>query len=641
MTARPLRKVPVHYLRPNHTSWTPPSVFSFDTETRSQMDGDTEVMTMRLWCARFTDRRTPKRTTPVDESDDGMFPEDIAIWIDKMCKRRRTVWGYAHNLGFDLTTTNLIDNLVQLHWEVTEFAVNSGAPFVRLRSGDNSLTLSDSWSWFQSPLEKVAEAMGMTKPPLPKEDDTIEQWLDRCRADTNILHDAMITLMDWWEANDLGRWNITGSASGHNAMRHVQTQQRILIRPDDDECDHDRTAIYGGKRFAWISGDATYGHFSEIDVEKAYTNTVRHYPLPSGRQCKFAGLPNDHRWIDDPRWGIIARTTIQTDKPDYPVRVANHVWYPVGTFTTTLASPDITAARKAGHLVSIGAGWLHHLNTALKPWADWCVKSMTDQSGATPDVAKLVHRMWGRSAIGKWAQRGFEVVAIGPSPGREYNHEDAWHHGKNVPASIVDFAGTRYQVAAVNQSDNAYPAILAFVESRVRVAINVAMSIVGGADMVACDTDGFICRSSALDALDTVNKAIAPLSVRPKRHFRRVRVVGPQHLELDRMRRRAGIPGSAEPGPDGKLHAWTWPKMAWQLANGRPGAYIRPHQSYTVAGTYAPGWVLADGSVVPVEMRLDAAGGNEMVPWPETRYALDGRTLGPDQNRHLERYVHA
>lgn len=614
-------------------------MFSFDTETRSQYEDDNEVMTMRLWCARFTDRRTSKRITPVDEEEWGMFPEDISIWLHKLAKHRRTVWGCAHNLGFDLCTSNLIENMIDLQWDVTDFAVNSNAPFVRLRHGESSLTLFDSWSWFQCPLNDVADAMNMTKPPLPKPDDDIEAWRNRCMADTNILHEAMLTLMDWWDNDNLGHWNITGSASGHNAMRHIPTPHRILIRPDDTECDHDRRAIYGGKRFAWISGKAAHGHYTEIDITKAYTNVVRCYPLPVGRQSHFASLPNDHRWVDNPRWGIIADTQIHTDRPSYPVRVGNHVWYPVGTFRTTLTSPEIASARDSGDLVSIGAGWLHQLGYALRPWATWCLDAMADETGATPEVAKLVHRMWARSAIGKWAQRGFEVIPLGAAPNRGWNHEEAWDHAKNVPASIIDFAGQRYQIAAVNQSDNAYPAILAYVESYVRIALGRAIDIVGDRHMVACDTDGYICNWFGADTIDTVNDAIAPLEVRAKRHFRRINVIGPQHLELDHLKRRSGIPASAEAGRDGKLHAWTWPKMAWQLANGRPGAYIRPHQSYTMAATYAPGWVLTDGSVVPVEMGLDVQGSNYITPWSKTRHCRSGAVLGPDQNRHLRRYI--
>lgn len=635
---RPLRDVPVHYLRANHTAWTPPAVFSFDTETSTVMDGDDEVLTMRLWCARFTDRRTQRRVKPIDIEDDGTFGDDLAMFLHKLCKQRRTVWAYAHNLGFDICTSDLVRHLVDMQWEVTDFAVNSGAPFVRLKNRESSLTLSDSWSWFGCPLGDVADALSMVKPPLPKDTDTKSQWLARCRADTNILHTAMLTLMEWWDKNDLGKWNITGGASGWNAMRHIPAQQEILIRPDEDECDSDRAAIYGGKRYIWRSGHSRHGSFAEIDIAKAYTTVCGYMPLPLGRQCTFANLPLSHRWLDSVQRGVIAEVTVRTESPSVPCRIGNSVWYPVGTFRTTLAGPEIRECRDNGQLVAVGVGWLHNLGYALRPWARWCLSAMADETGATPAVAKLVHKGWARSAIGKWAQRGYEVIPLGPSPNSGWHHEDAWHSGKNVPASIVDFAGQRYQVAAVNQADNAYPAVLAFVESYVRVALNRAVAITGDASMVACDTDGYISSEYGPDVLADVNAAIAPLTVRIKRNYTRVKAIGPQHLELDREKRRSGIPGSAVPWKEGKLHAWTWPKLAWQLEHGREGAYVRPHQTYKLAATYAPGWVLQDGSVVPVEVRLDASGCNEIVPWPETRYAARGDVLAPDQSKRLERY---
>ncbi len=156
--------------------------------------------------------------------------------------------------------------------------------------------------------------------------------------------------------------------------------------------------------------------------------------------------------------------------------------------------------------------------------------------------------------------------------------------------------------------------------------------------MIACDTDGYICDSSGADRVHLANQATAPLVLRVKRHFKRVTVIGPQHMELDQVRRRSGIPGSAVPGKDGRLHARTWPKLAWQLANGRQGAYVRPDQAYRLASTYAPGWVLSDGSVVPVEVTIGADGTNQVVPFPGSRYGRHGLTLAEHQNRHLERY---
>lgn len=613
-------------------------MISFDTETRSRMEGDKELMTLRLWSAAFCDRRAPKRRQPIDETDDGVFADDLVFTVHRWAKMRRTVWAYAHNLGFDLCTSDLVPGLVRLGWEVTDFAVNSGSPFVRMHHKDSSLTLVDSWSWFGVRLEDVADTIGLKKPPLPKDTDTDDDWRNRCRMDVQILHTAILALMEWWDINELGNWSITGGASGWNAMRHIPSPQDILIRPDNDECDHDRRAIYGGRRTCWISGHSRYGHFSEVDIYKAYTSVCRYMPLPSGRQCRFDSLPTDHRWIHNDRFGVIAECDIQTDDARFPVRMANSVWYPVGTFRTTLASPDITEAREIGALLRVGAGWLHRLSYSLRPWATWCISALSDDTGTTPEVAKLVHKLWARSAIGKWAQRGFEVVPLGPSPNSGWHHEEAWHHGKNVPASIVDFAGQRYQVAAVNSSDNAYPAILAFVESHVRVALGKAMHVVGSDHMVSCDTDGYICDSGGLDRIGDANEVIAPLRLRVKHHYSRVRVIGPQHLELGNERRRAGIPGSATLGRDGKLHAQTWPKLAWQLTYGRAGTYIRPSQTYQLAATYAPGWVLSDGSVVPIELGMHADGTNYIVPFNQSRYGKSGLTLGQHQNRRLEAY---
>lgn len=637
---RPQRQVPVHYLRPNHASWTPPALLSFDTETRSAMEGDREVMTMRLWSARFTDRRPPKRAEPIDTEASGTTASGIAKTINDWCRKRRTVWGYAHNLGFDLCTSELADGLMALGWHVTEFAVSSGAPFVRFKRGDSVLTLSDSWSWFQQPLEKVAEAMGMSKTRLPKDTDTQADWLKRCQTDVAILHAAMQALMEYWDTEDLGRWNLTGSASGWNAMRHIPTPERILIRPEDEECDHDRKAIYGGRRQCWRTGGYEYGHYTEIDIEKAYTTAARDMPLPMGRQATFTGLPLDHRWLNCRRWGVIAECVICTDEAVVPVKLGNGVWYPVGRFKTTLAGPDIKEARDLGILESVGPGWLHRLGYALRPWAQWCIDSQVDGAPGVPPIAQLVHRVWGRSAVGKWAQRGFEVIELGPSMHAGWNYEEGWHHEKNVPVSIVDFGGTRYQVAAVNQSDNAYPAVLAFIESYVRVALGRAIRATGDSHMVACDTDGYIATATGAGNLAAANQQCAPFHLRPKRHFRRVKVIGPQHLELDQTARRSGIPASATRQPDGKLEAWTWPKLGWQMANGRQGAYVRPRQVYTLAATYAPGWSLSDGAVVPVELTIGGDGCNAVVPFPLTRYGRSGRALADHQHRQLERYRH-
>src|SRR5262249_41914446 len=127
-----------------------------------------------------------------------------------------------------------------------------------------------------------------------------------------------------------------------------------------------------------------------------------------------------------------------------------------------------------------------------------------------------------------------------------------------------------------------------------------------------------------------------PLVMREKRAYHKVTVLGPQHLRLDDRRRYSGIPAGAADDRDGRLWARLWPKLAWQMTHSQPGAYVRPAQTYKLAGTYAPGWVVQRGAVRPVEMATDPQGANRMLAWPETRWARSGRRLEAVQNAALE-----
>ena len=654
------RAVPVHYLRPNDTVWTPPALICLDTEAFTVQEGDNEVLSLRLWCARYTDRRPPKGKPARDETENGDTAEDLAVQLHLWTKDRRTVWLYAHNLHFDLSTSDLVNQLRIFGWQVTDFAVDGGSPFVRMERKDHHLTICDSWSWLPVRLEDVGAAVNIDKPPLPAEDDSRAAWLHRCERDVEILSAAMLTLMDWWDDNQLGRWSITGGSSGWNVMRHIEPSQRILIDPDSDKVRADREAIHGGRRGAWRVGQLPAGRYSELDLERAYTAVCAELPLPLERMVAFDSLPISHPWVTSDRHGILASVLIDTATPRWPCKIDNRVWYPVGQFWTVLAGPDIAEASRLGCLKAVGTGHMHRLGRALRPWALWCLDAQREDNASVPAVAKIVLKHWGRTTVGKWAQRGFTRVELGAAPTATWGFQEAWNHTEGVRAAIVDFGGKRWQVSASGDCDNAYPAILAWVEAYVRVALGRAIDVIGDDAMVCCDTDGMIVNVRKLRGrnvtksdivfgkvilgdtigawIEAANQAVKPLTLREKRTYHHVTVIGPQHVQLDDKRRFAGVPASAQPTQDGKLWARLWPKLTWQMSHGRAGTFIRPAQEYKICGTYAPGWVLASGRTQPVETAVDDSGVTRLVPWHATRSRPAEAVLGPDQNRALERY---
>jgi hypothetical protein len=685
----------VHYLSSNDSTWTPPAVLTLDTETRVIQEYP-EIQELRCWHVRADYRLGKNRLAGEHVEGSGLTADDLAKRVSKWANRWAETWIYAHNLNFDLTVTKLPLLLASHGWVTSDMALDGARPWMILQHDNRKLVIADSYSVWPVPLAELANATGIEKPPLPDNDD-LDTWIARCAADTLILHTALLTAMNWHDANQLGRWALTGASTGWNTMRHLQAAktskrartarqrlglpgvdpaaQPVVIDTTAEAIANDRLAIYGGRRETWRWGKLRPGTYHELDFERAYQTIMANCPLPRKRGRWFDSLPLDSRLIDDPvhQWGIIAECEIETDTPRWPCRIAvntsepppgtppnateppadpkTRVFYPVGRFSTVLAGPDIAEARRLGCLRRVGHGQVHQLGHAARPWATWSLAAQDDP--ATPAVVRLALKHQGRAVAGKWAARSWSKSVIGLSTTYGWAYEDVYIHETQTRGAIIDLAGTKFLSVPGADGDNAYPAVLAFIESYTRVALGRAIERLGASVVVQCDTDGMIAdttrwttadtmgeaaagtgithRGGLSEALATTYEVTAPLRLRAKTAYRNLEIVGPQHLTLDGHKRWSGVPGGAERQADGSYTAWTWPKLAWQLANGDRRGYTRIVQTYRLANSYAPGWLLTDGTVAAPEARLAASGGSELVPYSESRYAARGDQLAPGQ----------
>ena len=631
------RKVPVHYLRGNDSEWTPPQVIFFDTESRQVVTEHGETHYLRLWAARLDSRRPDSTGWRGTLKSWGTTAGQLAAHAEEWCRGQRCVWAFAHNLSFDLIVSQLPAQLGELGWEVTDHAAGSETPWLRMRKGDCTLTLADSWGWLRQPVAAIASAVGMTKPPLPDNASTQDEWRARCEADRDILATAMLSVLDWWDSAGMGRWSLTGSHTGWNAMRHMMARRRVTIIPDPEGIAADRKAIYGGRRECYQWGDITGGPFAEYDFTAAYPTIAASFPLPAKRVYAFDSLPLDSPLARGIGLGIIADAEIETGSPRWPCRIGGRVWYPAGRFITTLATPEIAEAEAAGALRAIHRGYAHAMGWFLQHWAEWILAGQKGRIDGIPAAAVPMVKHWGRAVIGKFAAHGFSKEAYGETRGNGWSYLPVWDIAAQAPGAIVELGGKRWKCLSTESGDNCYPAVLAFVESHTRAMLSRVIAAAPGGVVIACDTDGVLIRDGQAPPAGQLAQLTAPLVLRRKESYAEVRVLGPQHQVRDGQRKYSGVPGSAVARPDGALEALTWPKLAWQLREQQGGGYRRPPQRYTVGQSYASGWVDESGAVLPVEVRLGAGGANVPVPWSQTSHAAAGRVLGPVQAPAVER----
>lgn len=629
--------VPVHYLRRNESEWSPRHVAFFDTETVPIELGSSEVHTLRCWAARAIRRDEPIERQHPRAFSDGTTADGLVAWIEDQLRGRRNLWLWAHNLGFDLTVTRLVTRLVRRGWTVTDFAVIDRSPWFRLARRSKSLTLLDSWSWLPDALAAVGEQVGIAKPDLPDFADDLTAWLVRCRGDVVVTAAAVLQLLDWWDREALGRWSITGAATGYNAMRHTLREHAFTIDPDPTAIALERRAVRGGRRDVWRTGTCGPGPFAQLDIALAYSSVAEHLDLPRRRWCAFDTMDADDPTIAHAWLGVLAECVVHTAEPRYSCTIDGVQWWPTGTFRTVLAGPELREARERGDLASVGPGYIYQCGRPMAPWAAWCNRVARGEDPAAPAVARMAAKSWCRSVLGKWAGHASEAMDRGAALTPGWSAVDTWSVARQCRGQLVELGGRRWQLHHDQDADNAFPAVLAWVESHLRVRMARALDALGPGVAVSCDTDGIVvdlgapatarllalhgagrlrsphARAGALAGI--LAPSVAPLEVRTKAILDHVRIAGPSQLTLGGTRRWAGIPRAAVEQPDGTLRARTWPGLRWQMAQGDPRGYLRPEQTWRRRVGRVGRWQLANGALWPVQARLDADGRSELVPY--------------------------
>jgi len=639
-----------HWITPGTVTWTPPVLYVLDTESYQQDEAAVQTHRLRCWVAAVIDRKAHGSDTHHWRWTDGVTAQGMADSIDRATKGTDTLWIYAHNLSFDLATTRIPEHLARIGWEVGDFALSGDTPWLRMSKGRKRLVLVDSYSWLPFSVEDMGKMIGRKKPPLPAEDDSRKDWRDRCRADVAILATALCQLMDWHDSDGHGKWSLSGTATAWGHLRARLSGPAVLVDPAPELQARDREALYGGRRQAWRVGEYSGHRYTEIDFSGAYPMAAGVMKLPQARLDTFDSLDITHPVMTDQRYGILADVLVHTDTPRYPVRIDGQVFYPTGRFWTTLAGPEVEDAARTGRLEAIGRGQVHQLARYLDDWATWLFDVAADIGYTVPMVLGPGLKMWSRSVIGRFAGHKWERTELGPAPDDHWRYEPGVDAITGMPGGVMDLGGRSFWSHQGEGAPNAYPAITAWVESFVRVALGRVIDAIGGAAIVSCDTDGIMVAERLLGTklaggtliaprglkgrartrwvLDRASDMVAPLTLEPKRSSTQVRILGPQHRLLGNQRTLPGIPQDAAEIDVQTFTYKAWPSIAWQLSQGGVDGYSRPEMLRKLEGPYVAGWVLDDGTVFPPHAYVGDDGATRLSQW--------ARTPGRPANREVD-----
>ena len=628
----------------------------FDTEFPADPERPGSAQLFRCACAAKA-RRHGKSRGPQCDTLQTTDPESLATWVQEAAEPGVPLWLYGHNVGVDVASSGLLDALLQGGWRFSRHGLANPAMWALLTRGRQSIHLCDSFSLFGVSERRMGELLGLPKLEQPGYGDDIERWYAYCWRDVEIGIRALLEAMEDWERHDMGRWTDTGPGCGWNSLRHRMSGGEVWINPDPPAQAFERAAIYGGRRELLHFGLMPEAEYCDLDLAHAHTACAEHFALPAGRGRTFTAVQLDSPIIDSPSVGIIARCVVETQAPRYPLRTVAGVVYPVGRFETTLPGPEIAEARRRGELVCIGDGYAYQLKHWAHAWAHWVGRVLDGAEPSVGPMLKLLVKGASKTVWGRTAMRVTGTVSVGDGPTEEIRLERGHDHSRGCNLVIIDYGWERRIELQDQEADDSFPAILAWIQSLVRVAIGRLVDAVGDEPIVQVATDGVMVAPWRLAELvhdagqaiegvgDTADVAraacevlaadVAPLTVRLKDVLHRVRALGPDAVECDEGRRVSGVPGSARP-----VGAWTyvgeaWPTFVALTQAPISGAVPVTPRRWDMSSVRPLRWVHEDGCCEPLTASLADGDGRVGISPGPTVCGRHGARLRGDQHPRL------
>lgn len=620
-----------HWLAPGGATKTPSIVISFDTETTEVQLPGHSAMTLRCWDAKVRHRHRENGRADRRRFFSGERASELAGLVESQCEDGTEVWVVAHNVSFDLAVTSLPFILVDREWQLDGVHLGDESTWWVLKKGRRKIVITDSWSWMRCSLAEAAKDIKRRKVDLPDNDGTLEEWHHRCRVDADILDQLFVTLLDWWDANHLGVFGITGAACGWRAMRSIIKPKTQLVGPEQPRTLFERAAVFGGRKEVYGVGEFHDTWIADYDFNNAYATTAAAWPLPvtSAKLWRSSAALLDEP--PPPQRDYIAEVEITTKRPCAPCRIAGEIWWPVGTFRTVLCGPEVRYAATVAESVTVIRHEAYRTGFALAEWAAWVIELQDPNRADVPALVARVAKGWGRSVLGRFASRTSHVISTRPSTHLGWHLETGHDLDTGAALEWLSIGGVEQCIAKDIDGADCFPAVLAFVESYTRVALATMLDSRDPSKLLQCNTDGW-WESNATRRSDYVPEDVPwPHRIVRKALERRLLVRGPNHVMSPHERRYAGIPAASIDLGDGVMKWQDWPGLRWQLEHGVTGQYHRPDREAVLAEHYVRRWVLTTGETVPVTCRVDETRSTLIEPWQRSMGQRDADILVPYQ----------
>ena len=594
-----------HWLRKNAAERLPRRMVTFDCESYRNVSLTGERHEFRCAVAAF-DVLDPNGK-PMEETRWLHAEQSSELWwfvADWTNTAHRTVC-FAHNLSYDMRISLALRHLPSLSFQCRAISLNSQGSWAQFRNNYKSLWLCDSLSFVPVSLERIAGAIGKTKPSLPSDDATEEEWLARCRADVETTREAMLRVLAFLRRERMGDFRQTGAAQSSAGFRHRFLREKTLLVHDDDEAlAAERRAAWSGRAEVWRHGEINHP-VHEFDYTNAYARIGQRFLIPTRLQGVHSGIPMPRLQKVMESYAVLADCSVDSNVPCVPTHRGGYVVWPTGTFRTTLWDCEVNLALDEGANVQVERYWFYKRSDFLKPWADWILGELAKPANALDPVIRFMLKDWSRALIGRFGLRYSVLDHIATLPTHDVVLRGVWDMDDELEREYLQIGERLFERTEKGEAPNSTPFVMSWIMAQARVQLWEAMKIAGEGNCFYCDTDGLLVNANARRNLQVaIARGLLP-GMRHKASWQGGDFRSPRNIDLGETRRVTGAPRAAERLAPSVYRGEVWESLQTALRRQRGDRVFLHNREFTISETDRRREHLPDGSTRPWVLGLE------------------------------------
>lgn len=422
-------------LKNNHSNCSPSTLIFFDTETipcdistvnkslSMSYPKGTKLNKLRLGVAIAGRLENNKWTR--EKLYRFKTPDDFWDILQTHRDRKRPIWIFAHNLGFDFRVCKLPERirskelLIKLIDPKTSKQkhgkwIDEDPPTIlEVFTVDGcKLLFVDTLNYWRTSVESIGKAYGVKKAQMPEYEDDDEKWFTYCEQDVRVLKHSVLSLISWIKQDNLGRFRFSAASQAMGTYRHRFMKTPIILHEVESAKLIERSSYYGGRFEAFYLGTPSktdHKRYYLYDITSMYPFVMKNKLYPYCIQTVKLNPENhvlsnlySHKKLAE---RTIATVKINSDSETYPLRTDKGLVFAKGSFVTTLAGPELCRALKNHHVSCLYCYSTYLLTDLFSGYVDyfWTKRLQAKQCGDT--VQSDLCKLFLNSLYGKFGQK--------------------------------------------------------------------------------------------------------------------------------------------------------------------------------------------------------------------------------------------